>query len=148
VVEQAQKEARRRSLAVCATCFWCRARRSIPASRSFHGGVGHLKEDWSPFPKHDLLEHDVVIWLMMDAEQLSVKVREAIVEARIEGESLAYSPLSLYEIAYAAGRKRLRLNSGIPDFIAAIEARLSPYRLRRHRDLCGRTSGTFPRRPD
>ncbi|HUD15115.1 MAG TPA: type II toxin-antitoxin system VapC family toxin [Terracidiphilus sp.] len=71
-----------------------------------------------------LLDTHVVIWLMMDAEQLSVKVREAIVEARIEGESLAYSPLSLYEIAYAAGRKRLRLNSGIPDFIAAIEARL------------------------
>jgi PIN domain nuclease of toxin-antitoxin system len=71
-----------------------------------------------------LLDTHVVIWLMMDQEQLSVKLREAIVKARIEGESLAYSPLSLYEIAYAAGRKRLRLNSATPDFIAAIEARL------------------------
>jgi len=71
-----------------------------------------------------LLDTHVVIWLMMDEERLPVKVREAIVEARIEGESLAYSPLSLYEIAYAAGRKRLRLNSATPDFIAAIEARL------------------------
>ena len=70
-----------------------------------------------------LLDTHVVIWLMMDQEQLSVKLREAIVKARIEGESLAYSPLSLYEIAYAAGRKRLRLNSATPDFIAAIEAK-------------------------
>jgi PIN domain nuclease of toxin-antitoxin system len=73
-----------------------------------------------------LLDTHVIIWLMMDEERLSVKVREAIVEARIEGESLAYSPLSLYEIAYAAGRKRLRLNSATPEFIAAIEARLEP----------------------
>jgi PIN domain nuclease of toxin-antitoxin system len=71
-----------------------------------------------------LLDTHVVIWLMTDEERLSVKVREAILEARIEGEILAYSPLSLYEIAYAAARKRLRLNSATSDFIAAIEARL------------------------
>jgi PIN domain nuclease of toxin-antitoxin system len=71
-----------------------------------------------------LLDTHVVIWLMMDEEQLSVKAREAIVEARIEGEPLSYSPLSLYEIAYAAGRKRLRLNSATTKFIAAVEARL------------------------
>jgi PIN domain nuclease of toxin-antitoxin system len=39
------------------------------------------------------------IWLMTDEERLSVQVREAILEARIERETLAYSRLSLYEIA-------------------------------------------------
>ena len=73
-----------------------------------------------------LLDTHVVVWLMMNEEQLSVRAREAIVEARIQGESLAYSPLSLYEIAYAAGRKRLRLNSATAQFIAAVEARLEP----------------------
>jgi PIN domain nuclease of toxin-antitoxin system len=75
-----------------------------------------------------LLDTHVVIWLMMDEEQLSVKAREAIVEARIEGEPLSYSPLSLYEIAYAAGRKRLRLrlNSATAKLIAMVEAKLEP----------------------
>jgi PIN domain nuclease of toxin-antitoxin system len=73
-----------------------------------------------------LLDTHVLIWLMMDEEQLSVKAREAIVEARIEGEPLLYSPLSLYEIAYAAGRKRLRLNSATAKFIAMVEAKLEP----------------------
>ena len=37
---------------------------------------------------------------------------------------IAYSPVSLYEIANAARRKRLHLDTTIQEFIAAIQAKL------------------------
>jgi PIN domain nuclease of toxin-antitoxin system len=71
-----------------------------------------------------LLDTHIVVWLMTAEERLSGRARAAITEARMEGEALAYSPLSLYEIAYAASRRRLNLNSPTGEFIAAIQARL------------------------
>jgi PIN domain nuclease of toxin-antitoxin system len=44
--------------------------------------------------------------------------------ARIAGEKLAYSPVSLYEIANAARRKRLTLHSTTEEFVAAVQAKL------------------------
>jgi PIN domain nuclease of toxin-antitoxin system len=71
-----------------------------------------------------LLDTHVVMWLLTDQERLSSRARNAITQARIGGEGIGYSPVSLYEIAYAANRKRLLLNSPTAKFIVAIEARL------------------------
>jgi PIN domain nuclease of toxin-antitoxin system len=71
-----------------------------------------------------LLDTHVVVWLMMSPEHLSVRARAAILQARIAGEKIAYSPVSLYEIANAARRKRLHLDVTIQEFIAAVQAKL------------------------
>ena len=71
-----------------------------------------------------LLDTHVVVWLLTAPERLSGQARDSIARARIMGEKLGYSPASLYEIAYAANRKRLLLNSPTEKFIAAIESKL------------------------
>lgn len=71
-----------------------------------------------------LLDTHVMIWLLATPRRLSVRVEEAILQARIRGEKLVYSPVSLYEIVYAARRNRLPLNSPAEDFIAAVQAKL------------------------
>jgi PIN domain nuclease of toxin-antitoxin system len=73
-----------------------------------------------------LLDTHVVIWMMTDPDRLSARSREAILRARIEHESLAYSPVTIYEIAYSARRRRLSLSTRVENFIAAIEKRLRP----------------------
>jgi PIN domain nuclease of toxin-antitoxin system len=71
-----------------------------------------------------LLDTHVIIWLMIAPERLSFRARGAILQSRISGEKLGYSPVSLYEIANAARRKRLILDVTIQEFIAAIQAKL------------------------
>jgi PIN domain nuclease of toxin-antitoxin system len=70
-----------------------------------------------------LLDTHVVIWLMLDPEELSGRAREAILQARIAGEKIVCSPVSLYEIANSARRKRLQLNVTIQEFIAAVQSK-------------------------
>jgi PIN domain nuclease of toxin-antitoxin system len=71
-----------------------------------------------------LLDTHVIVWMLTAAERISSRAREAIVQARMAGERIGYSPVSLYEIAYAARRNRLLLNIPAKDFIAAASARL------------------------
>ena len=71
-----------------------------------------------------LLDTHVVIWLLIDPEHLSARAREAILQARVAGEKIACSPISLYEIANAARRGRLQLNSTVEEFVAAIQDRI------------------------
>jgi PIN domain nuclease of toxin-antitoxin system len=42
----------------------------------------------------------------------------------MEGERIACSPISFYEIAYSSFRKRLELHTSREDFIAAAKARI------------------------
>lgn len=72
-----------------------------------------------------LVDTHVIIWLLTDPGRLSSPAHEAILEARIAGERIAYSPVSLYEIAYAIRRKRLPLNSPAEAFIEAIQGKLT-----------------------
>jgi len=71
-----------------------------------------------------LLDTYVIFWLLTTAERLSGKARAAILQARIAGEEMVYSPVSLYEIAYATHRNRMELNSPIDDFVKAIQSQL------------------------
>ena len=70
-----------------------------------------------------LLDTHVVIWLMLDPKELSGRARDAILQARIAGETILCSPVSLYEIANSARRKRLHLNVTIQEFIAAVQTK-------------------------
>ncbi|HUD57141.1 MAG TPA: type II toxin-antitoxin system VapC family toxin [Terracidiphilus sp.] len=71
-----------------------------------------------------LLDTHVVVWLMADPDRLSTRSRERILRARVERESIAYSPVTIYEIAYSVRRNRLPLRVKVEDFIAEIEKRL------------------------
>jgi PIN domain nuclease of toxin-antitoxin system len=71
-----------------------------------------------------LLDTHVVIWLFLSPERLSSRARHAILQARIAGEQIACSPVSLYETANSARRKRLQLNSTIQEFMAAIQTNI------------------------
>lgn len=71
-----------------------------------------------------LLDTHAVVWLFLAPDQLSSHARRAILQARINGEECACSPVSFYEIANAARRKRLQLYSPTQDFITSVQARL------------------------
>lgn len=71
-----------------------------------------------------LLDTHVIFWLLTTDERLSVKASEAIIRARVADEKIAYSPVSLYEIAYASHRNRMLLNSPIEDFVKAVQSKL------------------------
>jgi PIN domain nuclease of toxin-antitoxin system len=71
-----------------------------------------------------LLDTQVVLWLFLAPEKLSNNAREAILRARVAGERIGCSPVSLYEIANAARRRRLHLHTTTEEFTAAIAARI------------------------
>lgn len=77
-------------------------------------------------PQMILLDTHVVVWLMIDRDRLSIRSREAILRARVEQESIAYSSVTIYEIVYSVHRKRLPLRVKVTDFIAEIWKRLRP----------------------
>jgi PIN domain nuclease of toxin-antitoxin system len=71
-----------------------------------------------------LLDTHVVVWMMLSPELLSSRARDAIVQARLAGERISASSVSMYEIAHSAQRRKLKLTSTTEDFIAAVESRL------------------------
>jgi PIN domain nuclease of toxin-antitoxin system len=71
-----------------------------------------------------LLDTHVVVWLLAAEDRLSARARAAILECRLAGESLAFSPVSAFEIAYSAGRGRLPLDASVEDFMASVQSKL------------------------
>jgi PIN domain nuclease of toxin-antitoxin system len=71
-----------------------------------------------------LLDTHVAVWLLAVPDLLSWKARDAILQARRLGEAIGYSPVSLYEMAWAARRKRLPLNIPAKEFIAEVQRNL------------------------
>jgi PIN domain nuclease of toxin-antitoxin system len=71
-----------------------------------------------------LLDTHVVVWLVGDPKRLSPRAHDAILHARASGESIAFSPVSIFEIAYAAYRKRLPLTVATSEFIGQVEEKL------------------------
>jgi PIN domain nuclease of toxin-antitoxin system len=71
-----------------------------------------------------LLDTHVIVWLMLAPEQLSGRAHDAILQARRAGEKIAYSPLSLFEIANAVRRDRLHLQPSTDGFLAAVQSKL------------------------
>lgn len=71
-----------------------------------------------------LLDTQAVLWLFLAPQKLSSPAREAILRARIARERIGCSPVSLFEIAYAARRNRLLFHTTAEEFTAAIQARI------------------------
>jgi PIN domain nuclease of toxin-antitoxin system len=71
-----------------------------------------------------LLDTHVMVWLLAADDQLSSNARAAILQCRMAGESLAFSPVSAFEIVYCASRGRIPLNASVEDFMAAFESLL------------------------
>jgi PIN domain nuclease of toxin-antitoxin system len=71
-----------------------------------------------------LLDTHAAIWLFMSPERLSSRAREAILQARITGEGLACSPVSIYQIANSVRIGRLELYIALKDFIGTIETKV------------------------
>lgn len=79
-----------------------------------------------------LLDTHAVIWLLLAPDLLSKRARGRILEARIAGEKIACSPISLYEMAYSVFKERVQLPTSTEDFIAAVQAKieLAPFTAR------------------
>jgi PIN domain nuclease of toxin-antitoxin system len=69
-----------------------------------------------------LLDTHVAVWLLLQPELLSENARDAIRQARANREPLGFSPVSLYEIAYAEKRGRLPLIENIHSFLGAVRS--------------------------
>jgi PIN domain nuclease of toxin-antitoxin system len=83
-----------------------------------------------------LLDTQVVLWLLLAPEKLSARAREAILRARLAGVRIGCSPVSLFEIAYAAQRKRLHLHTTTEEFITAVQAKIELLPLTAEIALC------------
>jgi PIN domain nuclease of toxin-antitoxin system len=83
-----------------------------------------------------LLDTHVIVWFLGSPERLSAEARRALLQAVTEGEPIGYSPVSIFEIAYATQRKRLILNSTIEEFVAAIQQTLVEIPLNASISIC------------
>lgn len=70
-----------------------------------------------------LLDTHVVVWLAFDQEQISKKARNAIDDARKNGDGLAISDITLLELATLASKGRIRLDISLESFLQEVEAR-------------------------
>lgn len=63
-----------------------------------------------------LLDTHILIWLLVAPENLSSKARKAILAARKSG-ALAISAISLWEIAWLAENKRVKIDVNVGSFV-------------------------------
>jgi PIN domain nuclease of toxin-antitoxin system len=63
-----------------------------------------------------LLEYHVLVWLLIAPENLSPKAKKAILAAR-KSSPLALSAISLWEIAWLAGNKRIVVDVSVDSFV-------------------------------
>ena len=71
-----------------------------------------------------LVDTHVVVWLAFEQHRLSKNARAAIDDARQNGEGLAISDITLWELAILAGKDRIRLKISLESFLAEVEIRL------------------------
>src|SRR6266849_5319952 len=57
-----------------------------------------------------LVDTHIVVWMAFEEARLSKKATAAITEARLDGQGLAISDISLFELARALSRERTHLN--------------------------------------
>jgi PIN domain nuclease of toxin-antitoxin system len=70
-----------------------------------------------------LVDTHVVIWLAFEQARLSKTARAAILEARLNGEGLAISDISLFELARAFARERSHLDISVESALTEVERR-------------------------
>ena len=70
-----------------------------------------------------LVDTHVVLWLAFDQSQLSTKARAAIDDARKNGDGLAISDISLFELTTLSRKGRVRLDISLESFLGEVETR-------------------------
>jgi PIN domain nuclease of toxin-antitoxin system len=70
-----------------------------------------------------LVDTHVLVWLAFDEGRLSKKARATIADARQDGEGLAISGISLWELATLASKGRIDLDISLEFFLAEVETR-------------------------
>ena len=70
-----------------------------------------------------LVDTHIVVWLAFDQTQLSKRARTAIDEARKQGDGLAISDITLFELATLTGKGRIRLDISLESFLREVETR-------------------------
>jgi PIN domain nuclease of toxin-antitoxin system len=69
-----------------------------------------------------LLDTHIISWLALEPGRLSKGARSAIEASRRTGQGLAISAISLFELAMAAKRRRIKLDISIESFLQDIES--------------------------
>ena len=72
-----------------------------------------------------LVDTHVVVWLAFDEARISKQAGSAILKARENGEGLAISDISLFELARVFNRERLGLASSVESALAEVERRFA-----------------------
>jgi PIN domain nuclease of toxin-antitoxin system len=70
-----------------------------------------------------LVDTHIVVWMAFEEGRLSKKATSAIAEARLSGEGLAISDISLFELARALSRERTHLDISVESALAEVELR-------------------------
>ena len=142
------RRARRRSLDACGTWALSPGTSLVGVYGRRVGADVQRKMDRFEQDQVILLDTHAVIWLFLDADQLSSHARKAIVQARIDGEELACSPVSFYEIANAVRAKAATALFADTRFHHGCASQTSTNSSdSRNLNLCCGTSSRIPRRP-
>jgi PIN domain nuclease of toxin-antitoxin system len=88
-----------------------------------------------------VLDTHVLVWLLGDPDRLSAKARQAIHGERLQGATPAISGQSLYELARAVVRGRMRTHSPLSTFMERIETNFNVLPLTAQ---IGRIAAEFP----
>lgn len=70
-----------------------------------------------------LIDTHIVLWLALEPERISKRVRAVIDEARGNGAGLAISAVTLVEIATLFGKRRFHLAVSLESFLDELERR-------------------------
>jgi len=70
-----------------------------------------------------LLDTHALLWLALESAKLSARAKAAIREARDSADPLAVSDITLFEVAAAESKKRLRLTTSLETFFSEIESK-------------------------
>jgi PIN domain nuclease of toxin-antitoxin system len=70
-----------------------------------------------------LVDTHIVLWLTSEPEKLSKRAKDALDEARQNGEGIAISAFTLVEITMLYGRRRILLAMSLESFLDELERR-------------------------
>jgi PIN domain nuclease of toxin-antitoxin system len=70
-----------------------------------------------------LVDTHVVVWLALEPANISKKARAVIEETRGDGQGIAISDITLFEIAQIESKHRIKLSSSLETFLSEVEAR-------------------------
>ena len=70
-----------------------------------------------------LVDTHVVVWLAFDQTEISTKARTAIDGERKNGDGLAISDITLFELANLENKGRIRLDISLESFLQEVESR-------------------------